>query len=112
MVFFSTWICISIDVVLCNIPLLSKLLSERPKRESWTCCFSDSCFGMYNRSDNCGTSCCFVILVNMMPLGSYIHISASSMKLKTNDKSGVTCIFWKQLEKGDFNLFTQNYYSL
>ncbi|KAF4398179.1 hypothetical protein G4B88_019900, partial [Cannabis sativa] len=43
-------------------------------------------FGMYNRSDNCGTSCCFVILVNMMPLGSYIHISASSMKLKTNGK--------------------------
>lgn len=39
----STWICISIDVVLCDVPLLSELLSERPKGKSWSRCFCNSC---------------------------------------------------------------------
>lgn len=40
---FSTWICIPVDVVLCNIPLLWELLSQRSKRESWTRSCSNSC---------------------------------------------------------------------
>ena len=39
----STWIRIPVDVVLCHIPLLWKLLSERSERESWFSCCSDSC---------------------------------------------------------------------
>ncbi|KAF5935252.1 hypothetical protein HYC85_026381 [Camellia sinensis] len=45
---FSIRLCVPINVVLCCISLLWKLLSEGSKRASWPCCFCNYRNGMFS----------------------------------------------------------------